>query len=147
TANYTFSFLALLQLCRYQSYLPVPGSSWREIGDLVRFAETEALGITRDAAFPYSRGELQILSGYRQLAILRLADPYRLPGGLVWEAYGYLGGKIGTSQLLGHCADPEAVGVYGLPLDHEPHQTVQAPTSGVHRSSWRWLDARELLRI
>ena len=145
-ANYALSFLALLQICRYQSYLPAPGSSWREIGDLVRFAETEALGTTRDAAFPCGPGELHVLSGYRRLALLRLADPYRLPGGLVWEAYGYLGGKAGESQLLDQCADPEAIGVYRLPLDHEPHQSSQAPTSGVHRGRWRWLDAKELLQ-
>ncbi|MBI5461521.1 MAG: hypothetical protein HY941_04965 [Gammaproteobacteria bacterium] len=144
--NYTLHFLALLLLCRYQAYQPVSDQHWREIGDLVRFAEAQPIENTRDADFPYSTGELHALTGYRQLALLRLADPYRLPSGLIWEAYGYLAGKTGQSVLLVHFDGADTTGVYALSLDSEPHQSRPAPTSGVERSSWRWLDARELLR-
>lgn len=145
-ANYTLHFLALLLVCRYQSYQPTPGPSWREIGELVRFAETQALAATRDGDLPCCAGELHVLSGYRQLALLRLADPYRLATGLVWEAYGYLAGKTGQVRLLSHSNDEGITGIYGLALDHEPQQSLPAPISGVERSSWRWLDARELLQ-
>lgn len=147
TTHYTLQFLALQMVCRYQAYQPVTQHSWREIADLVRFAETESLPTVRDDEFPYSAGELHALSGYRQLALLRLADPYRLPVGLVWEAYGYLAGKAHQIELLKHYSDATLpTGVYGLPLDHEPHQSLPAPTSGIERATWRWLDARELLR-
>lgn len=145
--HYTLHFLALLLVCRYQAYQPVADHSWREIGDLVRFAETETLPTVRDDEFPYNAGELHTLSGYRQLALLRLADPYRLPAGLIWEAYGYLAGKAHQIELLMHHADAGLpTGVYGLPLDHEPHRSLPAPSSGIERCTWRWLDARELLR-
>lgn len=145
--HYALNFLALVLVCRYQAYQPVADHCWREIGDLVRFAETEALPSVRDGEFPYSTGEVHTLSGYRQLALLRLADPYRLPAGLVWEAYGYLAGKAEQIALLMHASDAEPpTGVYGLPLDHEPHRSLPAPTSGIERATWRWLDARELLR-
>lgn len=145
--HYTLYLLSQLLVCRYQTYQPVADQSWREIGDLVRFAETEALPPLRDAEFPYSAGELHTLIGYRQLALLRLADPYRLPGGLIWEAYGYIAAKADQIELLMHHADePPSTGVYGLSLDHEPHRSLPAPTSGIERSSWRWLDARGLLR-
>lgn len=143
--NYTLHFLALLLLCRYQAYQPVSDQHWREIGDLVRFAEAQPIESSHDADFPYSTGELNALSGYRQLALLRLADPYRLPSGLIWEAYGYLAGKVEQIALLMHFEDADTTGVYALSLDSEPHQSRPAPTSGVERSSWRWLDARDLL--
>ena len=145
--NYTLHFLALLLLCRYQAYQPVSDLHWREAGDVVRFAEAESIGATPDVEFPYSAGELHAVSGYRQLALLRLADPYRFPSGLIWEAYGYLAGKAEQVALLTHFDDDAATsGVYALSLDHEPHQSRPAPTVGVERSSWRWLDARELIR-
>lgn len=145
--HYTLYFLALQLVCRYQAYQPVADQSWREIGDLVRFAETESLPTVRDDEFPYSPGELHALNGYRQLALLRLADPYRLPAGLIWEAYGYLASKTHQIELLLQHANPDLpTGIYGLPLDHEPHRSLPAPTSGIERCTWRWLDARELLR-
>lgn len=146
-AHYSLYFLALLLVCRYQAYQPVADHSWREIGDLVRCAETETLTPLRDSDFPFGTGELHALNGYRQLVLLRLADPYRLPSGLIWEAYGYLAGKAQQIELLLQPpGDALPTGVYGLPLDHEPHRSLPVPSSGVERSSWRWLDARELLR-
>lgn len=149
-ANYCLHFLALQLLCHYQAYHPVSDHSWREIGDLVRFAEAQSTPATRDPDMPYAQGELHVLAGYRQLAALRLADPYRLPNGQIWEAYGYIAGKCAQIQLSNQCpGDPAAglpAGVYGVSLDHEPYQSLPAPASGVERASWRWLDARELLR-
>ena len=144
--HYTLHLLAQLLVCRYQTYQPVTDQSWREIGELVRFAETENLPLLRDTEFPYSNGELHTLSGYRQLALLRLADPYRLPLGTIWEAYGYIAGKSAQITLLLRYEETAPPGVYGLPLDHEPHHSLPAPTSGIERNTWRWLDARELLR-
>ncbi len=135
--NYTLHFLALLLLCRYQAYQPVSDQHWREIGDVVRFAEAQAIENTHDADFPYSTGVLHALSGYRQLVLLRLADPYRLPSGLIWEAYAYLAGKIEQVALLVHFDGEDTTGVYALSLDSEPHQSRPAPTSGVERNSWR----------
>lgn len=145
-AHYTLHLLAQLLLCRYQTYQPVAAQHWREIGELVRFAETERLPALRDSEFPYSTGELHALGAYRQLALLRLADPYRLPPGLVWEAYGYIAAKSAQIELLLHYDEALPTGVYGLPLDQEPHHSLPAPTSGIERNTWRWLDARELLR-
>lgn len=145
-AHYTLHLLAQLLVCRYQTYQPVADHSWREVGELVRFAETENLPALRDNEFPYSNGELHTLSGYRQLALLRLADPYRLPSGMIWEAYGYIAGKSPQIDLLLHYEKAPPTGVYGLPLDHEPHCSLPAPTTGIERNTWRWLDARELLR-
>lgn len=145
-ANYALHFLALLLVCRYQTYQPVSDNSWREIGDLVRFAETQGLNTTRDPAFPYGAGELNVLKGYRQLALLRLADPYRLPNNLIWEVYAYLSDKVEAVELLSSFSTDTPTGVYGLSLDREPQQSLPMPTSGIERSSWRWLDARALLR-
>lgn len=143
--NYTLHFLALLLLCRYHAYLPVSDQHWHEIGDIVRFAEAEVIKPTQDSEFPYSTGKLHALSGYTQLAMLRLADPYRLPGGLVWEAFGYLATKSEQIAWLAQAACEQATGIYSLSLDCEPHSSATAPNSGVERSSWRCLDARELL--
>ena len=144
-ANYAQHFLALHLLCLYQAYQPVPDPAWHELGDLVRFAETEALATTRDGDFPYSCGELSVIAAYRQLALLRLADPYRLPNGLIWEAYGYLSRKCAQILLLKNFDDTLPTGVFGVSLDHEPYESRPAPTTGVERASWRCLDARELL--
>lgn len=149
-ANYCLHFLALQLICHYQAYHPVADHSWREIGDLVRFAEAQAVPATRDTDLPYVQGELHALAGYRQLALLRLADPYRLPSGQIWEAYAYIAGKVAQidllNQLPGEASAGLPTGVYGVSLDHEPQQSLPAPGSGVERSSWRWIDARELLR-
>lgn len=144
-ANYSMYFMALLLICRYQTYQPVPDNSWREIGDLVRFAEAQPLAATPDPGFPCCSGDLHVLKGYKQLALLRLADPYRQQNNLIWETYTYLGDKTGMIKLLASFDDDIPTGVYGLSLDHEPQRSLPAPTSGVERSSWRWLDARELL--
>lgn len=143
--NYAQHYLALYLLCLYQTYQPVPDLAWRELGDLVRFAESQTLTATRDGRFPYSSGELDAVGAYRQLALLRLADPYRLPNGLIWEAYGYLARK--TTQIGLHKTFDGALpaGVFGILLDHEPRESVPAPNSGVERAAWRCLDARELL--
>lgn len=147
--NYCMHFLALQLLCHYQAYHPVSDHSWREIGDLVRFAEAQSVPATRDSDLPYAQGELKVLTDYRNLALLRLADPYRLPSGQIWEAYGYIAGKSAQIQLLnrdpGDTAAGLPTGVYGVSLDHEPYQSQPAPASGVERASWRWIDARELL--
>lgn len=148
--NYCLHFLALQLICRYQAYQPVSDQNWREIGDLVRFTEAQDVPATRNNDLPYAQGELHALTGYRQLALLRLADPYRLPSGHIWEAYAYIAAKIAQTQLLGHFHGDSSTGiptgVYGVSLDHEPQQSLPAPGSGVERSSWRWIDARELLR-
>ncbi len=144
-ANYSQYFMALLLVCRYQTYQPVSDNSWREIGDLVRFAEAQPLAATPDPGFPCCSGDLHVLKGYKQLALLRLADPYRQPNNLIWETYAYLSDKTGMIKLLTSFGDDIPTGVYGLSLDYEPQQSMPAPTSGVERSSWRWLDARELL--
>lgn len=143
--NYTLYFLNLLLLCRYQAYQPVSDQHWREIGDVVRYTEAESIDACSDSEFPYSNGSLHALAGYRQLALLRLADPYRLPSGLIWEAYGYLAGKVGQIELLQQFEDTAPPGVYALSLDYEPHLSRPAPTQGIERSSWRWLDARALI--
>lgn len=144
-ANYSMYFMALLLVCRYQTYQPVADNSWKEIGDLVRFAEAQPLTATPDPGFPCCSGDLHVLKGYKQLALLRLADPYRQPSNLIWETYAYLSDKTGMIKLLTRFDDDIPTGVYGLSLDHEPQRSLPAPTSGVERSSWRWLDARELL--
>jgi cyclic-di-GMP-binding protein len=147
--GYSMHFLALLLICRYQAYHPVSDQNWREIGDLVRFTEAQDVPATRNSDLPYVQGELHALTVYRQLALLRLADPYRLPGGQIWEVYAYIAGKVSQIHLLGHFQGDSSTGiptgVYGISLDHEPQQSLAAPGSGVERSSWRWLDARELL--
>ncbi|MFN2308779.1 MAG: PilZ domain-containing protein [Gammaproteobacteria bacterium] len=146
--NYSGYFLAQQLLCRYQAYHPVSDQHWRELGDLVRFAEAQNLPPTRDSRLPYSPGELHVPSGYVQLALLRLADPYRLPSGQIWETYGYLAGKLAQAPLLSHLDDEAGTpsGIYPVSLDREPQQALPAPRSGVERNSWRWIDARELLR-
>lgn len=145
-AHYTLHLLAHALVCRYQVYQPVPDPAWREIGELVRFAEAENLPAVRDSEFPYANGELHTLTGYTQLALLRLADPYRLPSGSIWEAYGYIARNATHLALLLQYEESATTGVYGLPLDHEPHHSLPAPSSGLERNTWRWLDARELLR-
>lgn len=148
--HHSLYFLAIQMICHYQAYLPVADHAWREIGDLVRFAETRELPAARAGALPFVHDELQSLAIYRQLVLLRLADPYRLPNGQIWEAYGYLAGKTPQTQLLGQFLGEASTGiptgVYGISLDREPQQSLPAPGSGIERSSWRWLDARELVR-
>lgn len=144
-ANYTQQFLALLLVCRYQAYQPVPESCWRELGNLVRFAETNQLGATRDSNVPFGQGELSVRAGYRVLAMLRLADPYRLPGHLVWEAYGYLMARQDRITLSNAALEGMPAGVFGLSLDHEPQGSRPPPAGGVERNAWRSLDGRELL--
>jgi hypothetical protein len=144
--NYSQYFLALLLICRYQTYQPVSDNSWKEIGDLVRFAEAQPLTATPDLGFPCCSGDLHVLKCYKQLALLRLADPYRLPTNMIWEIYCYLSDKTGMIKMLNSFDDTTPTGVYGLSLDREPQQSLPAPASGVERNSWRWLDARELLQ-
>lgn len=144
-ANYTQQFLALLLICRYEAYQPVPESCWRELGNLVRFAEANQLGATHDGDFPFGQGELSVLAGYRVLAMLRLADPYRLPGHLVWEAYGYLMARQDRVTLSNTIPEEMPAGVFGLSLDHEPQGSRPPPAGGVERNAWRCLDGRELL--
>lgn len=144
-ANYTQHFLTLLLICRYQAYQPAPESGWRELGNLVRYAETHQLGATRDSTFTGGRGELSVLAGYRALAMLRLADPYRLPGHLIWEAYGYVMARQDRIVLSNVAPEDLAVGVFGLSLDHEPQGSRPLPAGGVERNAWRCLDGRELL--
>lgn len=147
--HHSLYFLALQLICHYQAYQPVPDQAWREIGDLVRFAEAQNLPATRAGGLPYVQDELHALAIYRQLMLLRLADPYRLPNGQIWEAYAYLAGKTVQAQLLGQFLGDASTGipagVYGISLDREPQQSLPAPGSGIERSSWRWLDAREVL--
>lgn len=144
-ANYTQQFLALLLVCRFHAYQPVPETCWRELGNLARLAEAHPLGATRDSAFPYSRGELSVLGGYRVLAMLRLADPYRLPGHLVWEAYGYLTAKQDRTALVKADPDEMPAGVFGLSLDHEPLGSRPPPAGSMECDAWRHLDGRGLL--
>ncbi len=145
-ANFSQNFLALTLMCRYQAYQPVPDLSWSEIGGLVRFAETQGLAAARAPNFPLTTGELHALTVYRQLALLRLADPYRMTDGLLWEAYTYIAGKVEHIELLNRFEGNMPSGVFGLSLDREPHQSQPAPTSGVERNAWRWLDARALIQ-
>lgn len=144
-ANYTQQFLALLLICRFQAYRPVPESCWRELGNLVRFAETNQLEATHDSAFPFGRSGLSVLAGYRALAMLRLADPYRLPGHLVWEAYGYVMARHDRIVLSHATPEEPSIGVFGLSLDHEPRSSRPPPAGGVERNAWRSLDGRALL--
>ena len=157
--NYTLHFLALLLLCRYQAYQPVSDQHWREAGDVVRFAEAESVGGTPDVEFPYSAGTLHAVSGYRQLALLRLADPYRFPSGLIWEAYGYLAGKAEQITLLTHQISmktwPRAVSMpcrwITNPISHARHRppasnaAVGAGWMGANSSAQRQLDLDRIL--
>jgi hypothetical protein len=148
--HFSLYFLGLQLLCHYQAYRPAPDAVWREIGKLVRFAETQELPATDTGGLPYTQDRPHALAIYRQLVLLRLADPYRLPNGLVWEAYGYLAGKSPQihllNEFLGGSSTDVPAGVYGVSLDREPQRSLAAPGSGIERSSWRWLDARALLR-
>lgn len=144
-ANYAQEFLAQTLICRYQCYLPATDLPWRELGDLVRFAETQQLGSTHDTDFPFSSGELHIFTTYRRLTMLRLADPYRMTAGMIWEAYGYIAAKSMQIELLKQFEGSMPIGVYGVSLDHEPRESRRAPASGVERNAWRWLDARAFL--
>ena len=140
--NLAAHLIHLLLACRYQHYLPPEAASWRE---LFVYAESHEIPATGHPDFPFASHPLSADRALAEAAMLRLADPFRLPEGQVWELLAYLD----RLEPPLHCTPlPEG----SLPgEDHlavclhcAPGEFARPPESGNERRLWRLVDGRPL---
>ncbi len=143
--NLAAHLIHLLLACRYQHYLPAEATLWRELGQLFVYAESHEIPATEHPDFPFATHPLSADRALAEAAVLRLADPFRVPAGQVWEVLAYLD----RQECPLHCAPlPEGE----LPdQDHlavclhcEPGEFAHPPESGTERRLWRLIDGRAL---
>lgn len=136
-------FLALEMVCDFQAYRPVERHAWQEINGLLRLAGDKSGEriVQSDLGHRLAAGSTREV--FIQAALLRLGDPYHLPPGSVWEAFGYLGNYAETSQLSNYAVGEHKPGIFVLRPDSEPALVTEVtePIAGSH-----WLDAREAIR-
>jgi len=143
--NLAAHLIHLLLACRYQHYLPAEATAWRELGQLFVYAESHEIPATEHPDFPFATHPLSADRALAEAAVLRLADPFRLPAGQVWDLLAYLDrlesplhcaplpdGKLPSEDHLAVC------------LHCEPGEFAHPPESGTERRLWRLIDGREL---
>lgn len=135
-------FLVLELVCDFQAYNPVDRHTWHEINGLLRIAGDKA-----SERFCHTDLGHRLATGstgdiFVQAALLRLGDPYHLPPGSVWEAFGYLGKHAGNVPLTNYAIGEPKPGIFVLRPDSEP-ALVTDVTESIAGSYW--LDAREAI--
>lgn len=144
--NHCVQFIGLYMTCRFQNYCPVDDLLWAELGELLHFAQEFELAATEVSDDLFGKRQISADHGYRVIALLLLADPFRLPQGSVWEAYRYLDRHAGEAVLHAGPGQPQP-GCFSLPPDRHPTLDAEPPVDGWELASWRWIDARGLLHL
>ncbi len=136
-------FVSLQLVCDYQAYHPGDPAVWSEINSLFRLAEDDHPAARRGAHLDDRLAGGQASDIYKQIVLLRLGDPYRLPPGSVWEAFACLGKHASAASVTTSPADADTPGVFMLPPDAETSSITagSGAPAGCH-----WLDARQLIR-
>jgi len=135
-------FLSLQLVSDYQAYRPGDPAVWSEINSLFGLAGDNIPAARRgdhldDRLAGGHAGDI-----YKQIVLLRLGDPYRLPPGSVWEAFACLGKHASAASLTTSPADADTPGVFVLP----PNAETSSITAGSGAPAGRhWLDARQLI--
>lgn len=98
---------------RYAEYQRIPGGLWLEIDQLYRYARKQGF---HQEEVPGARGVTDSIErAYLEIALLRAGDPFRLPGGSLWETRALLRRQIDQARILPWEDDMEGDGLYYLP--------------------------------
>lgn len=144
--NLAAHLLTLQILGDWQRYLPTDDQSWQETGILYRLSLQKKLAVTERAELPLAGHTQSARHSYALLTILRLADPYRMPSGLVWDAYQYLTQHIADLNFKPPRPDADlTAGEYSLCLDCNPTEALQRAREQAAEPSSPRLDISALM--
>jgi len=140
----SIKLLSLVLLKAYQVYEPYPDSVWLEVHSLYRYAEDNRLHKNKvcDETAP-QRNPSTITDAYKQILLLALACPYRLPQGEVEEIYRALEEWADYSELQADDATEAALFAVNLDSDQPPSYLVLRDRAEI-RSSRRFLTTQKL---
>lgn len=143
--NYAAHLLSLVITGDWQRYLLTNELHWYEASQLYAIAEQKKMG-TSVAELPQAQQGLSALRTYPLIAMLRLADPYRMPSELVWEAYYYLNHHINLVTMAEPKPDKAlAANEYAVCLHCDPVEVMQYARTPDQPTPWKRLDASNLI--
>jgi len=118
--------IVLLLACRYADYIPTEQRLWKEAAELLDFSELKQIPEEEARGFPFAE-RLGASRAFRQLAALRLSDPFRLPPGWIWDTLAFIGSHIDRIRLEPGDRPPDqlAPGCFPLCRDCEPNEKLK----------------------
>lgn len=144
--NHAMHLIVLLLASRYADYIPTEQRLWKEAAELLDYAELKQIPEEEAQGFPFTE-RLGASRAFRQLAVLRLSDPFRLPPERVWDTLAFISEHIDQVRLEpgDRPHDQTIPGCFPLCRDCEPNEKLRIMEAPDGNPPWRQIDLENLI--
>ncbi len=144
--NHALHLIVLLLASRYADYIPTEQRLWKEAAELLDFSELKRIPEEEARGFPFTE-RLGADRAFRQLAVLRLSDPFRLPPERVWDTLAFISEHIDQVRLEpgDRPHDQTIPGCFPLCRDCEPNEKLKIMEAPDGNPPWRQIDLENLI--
>ena len=146
--NHALHLIVLLLASRYADYIPTEQRLWKEAAELLDFSELKQVPEEEARGFPFAE-RLGADRAFRQLAALRLSDPFRLSPGWIWDTLAFIGAHIEQIRLEPGDRPPDQLppGCFPLCRDCEPNEKLKIMEVPDGSLPWRQIDLENLIIV